>query len=73
MNRRRGKQAGLVSLAIVLLALGLVMISRATREPEYEGKPLRAWLEDLDGGYGTPKYHAGQAANRAMGTNSLPF
>jgi hypothetical protein len=62
-----------VGLAIVLLALGLVMISRATREPEYQGKPLRAWLEDLDGGYGTTKYHAGQAAIRAMGTNSLPF
>ena len=62
-----------MGLAIVLMALCLVMISRASREPEYQGKPLRAWLEDLDGGYGTTKYDAGQAAIRAMGTNSLPF
>jgi hypothetical protein len=73
MNRRQGKQAGLVGLAIVVMALCLVMISRVSREPEYQGKPLRAWLEDLDGGYGSTKYHAGQTAIRAMGTNSLPF
>ena len=74
MNRWKRKPAGFVAVVIILMAAVMnVMRVGNSPEPEHEGRPLRAWLEDLDGGYGIPKYHAAQAAIRFMGTNALPF
>jgi hypothetical protein len=72
MKSRKLLVAATVSLLLVLLWLVLLPLGEAP-EPEYQGKPLKVWLEDFDNGQGSAKYREAQTAIRAMGTNSLPF
>lgn len=64
----------LLTLVALAAAVAVVVVVRpSAREPIYQGRPLRAWLEEFDPGYGSTNYSAAQAAIRAMGTNTLPF
>jgi HEAT repeat protein len=62
--------AVVLALALARVALRLQPVAQ---EPVYQGRPLRAWLEEFDHGYDTTNYSAAQEAMRAMGTNTLPF
>src|SRR5438445_2370724 len=67
-----GKKHGIL-LAVLFVALlgGLVwMLSRPT-EPVYQGKPLRAWLDEFNFWSGDTN-EAAFVAFREMGTNPIP-
>ncbi|MBI3415975.1 MAG: HEAT repeat domain-containing protein [Verrucomicrobia bacterium] len=70
-NREFSIEIGIVALLVGLFVF--VLLSPVAREPVYQGKPLKVWLEAFDQNYQTTNYIAAQAAIRAMGTNTLPF
>src|SRR5207247_2579622 len=51
----------------------VVLVQPTAREPVYQGRMLRTWLEEFDQSYGSTNYYAAQEAIHAMGTNALPF
>ena len=73
MKDRKFRPPILTFLALTAAVIVVVLTQRSAPEPGYRGRPLRAWLEEFDQGYGTTNYSAAQAAIRAMGTNTLPF
>src|SRR6266704_5619607 len=69
-----GKKRGLL-LAVLFVALlgGVVWMLSRPPEPAYQGKPLSAWLEEINA-YGVPgdTNQAAFVAFREMGTNAVP-
>jgi HEAT repeat protein len=67
-----GKKRGfLLAVLFVALAGGLVWVLSRPAEPAYQGKPLRAWLNDLHG-WGGDTNNPAFIAFREMGTNAIP-
>ena len=73
MNFQKLRLPLLALLALAAAVAVVVLVRPSAREPAYQGRPLRAWLEEFDQGYGSTNYSAAQTAIRAMGTNTLPF
>lgn len=63
-----------ISLAILAFALlvGIALLALRSREPAYNGRTLRSWLTELDGGYVSANTNA-IAAIQTIGTNGLPI
>lgn len=68
-RRKLALAAGILALAIAGLWLWSALTSPP--EPEYQGKPLSYWLEQLDGPNPVTMPHT-VAALRAMGSNAIP-
>src|SRR5713226_7443011 len=69
-----GKKRGILLVVLfVALAGGVVWMLSRPAEPAYQGKPLRAWLEEINA-FGVPgdTNQAAFAAFREMGTNAVP-
>jgi HEAT repeat protein len=69
------KRRTLLALALLVFAIGLVLILRfraVSLEPAYGGRPLRDWLLELDKDSGSTNYLAARKAIGSMGTNALP-
>jgi HEAT repeat protein len=73
MKRRKFILPLFALLALAMLVAFVVLRQPPVREPVYQGRPLRAWLEEFDSSSGTTNYAAAQEAIRQMGTNALPF
>src|SRR5216683_355540 len=70
---RMGKKRGLLfALLFVALAGGVVWMLSPPAEPVYQGKPLRAWLNDLYPWSGDTN-EAAFVAFREMGANAIPM
>src|SRR5437870_9613787 len=72
MNKSRIIASAIVSVIVA----GIAFFAFRSREPVYQGRPLSAWLEDLD--YGRPSFRReavgqAEAAVRQIGTNAVPF
>src|SRR3989442_729851 len=63
----------LIAIVLVVGVLVAVLVPSSAREPVYQERPLRTWLEEFDQSYTTTNYAAAQEAIRNMGTNALPF
>jgi HEAT repeat protein len=69
-----GKKRGIL-LAVLFVALlgGLVWVLSRPAEPIYQGKPLSAWLKEIDvDAYPVDTNQAAFVAFREMGTNAIP-
>jgi HEAT repeat protein len=71
-NTRRILSAALL-VAVLCALTWLALQLGKPDQPDYEGKKLSAWLQDID--YGQPQAKREKAAEaiRSMGTNTLPF
>jgi hypothetical protein len=69
MTRRR--QITLIIVAAVSLA-GIAFWLLRPREPEYQGRPLSAWLEDLTTGRDGVQLERARQAIQEIGTNAVP-
>ena len=72
MNKSRIIASAIVSVIVA----GIAFFAFRSREPVYQGRPLSAWLEDLD--YGRPSFRReavplAEEAVRRMGSNAVPF
>jgi len=69
-----GKKRGfLLGVLFVALAGGLVWMLSRPAEPAYQGKPLSAWLNEIDvDAYPANTNQAAFVAFREMGTNAIP-
>jgi hypothetical protein len=68
-----GKKQGVLLLIILAGAFGVTAwLLLPPREPAYQGKPLSAWLKDLEENWVGDKNDAACLAFRAMGTNAIP-
>src|SRR5229473_999643 len=68
-----GKKSGIL-LAVLFTALlgGLVWMLSPPTEPAYQGKPLSAWLEEINA-HGVPDTNqAAFVAFHALGNNAIP-
>ena len=63
---------GLIAFLSGLLVIVLVVNPRGPREPEYHGRKLTRWLDDLDD-HSPIKQTNAIVAIRQMGTNAVPF
>ncbi len=65
------RKRGLIRLLIGILVLigAIVVLSRREREPEYGGKRLSEWVDELP----ESRDGAAEKAVRNIGTNGLPF
>lgn len=66
------KKARSIFVAVFLVAVGAAALALfLQREPSYEGKPLRYWLETMQGGSGPDRDQA-RTAIRGMGKAAIP-
>jgi HEAT repeat protein len=63
---------GLIAVLSVLVVIAWVPIAGSPREPEYHGRKLTAWLDDLSASSALTRTNA-TAAIQQMGTNAVPF
>lgn len=62
----------LIALLSAVIAVGLVWYTLIPQEPEYQGRRLREWLEDIDSGQ-PAKRNAARTAFLQMGAKAVPF
>ena len=69
----RKRRLILLLIGVVLLAVGLAVLVRPEREPEYGGKRLSEWVEMFTSNRSSGGDRAAEEAIRHIGTNSLPY
>ncbi|HEV2328623.1 MAG TPA: hypothetical protein VGY56_07540 [Verrucomicrobiae bacterium] len=63
---------GFIAFVSVLIVIALVPVLHSPREPEYHGKKLTTWLDDLSAPSALTRTNATLAIQQ-MGTNAVPF
>jgi hypothetical protein len=66
---RRGY--GIFLLGLLVCAAFLALLDPSLREPNYQGKPLSAWLNDFDNEKPEVRHHAVDAV-RHIGARAVP-
>lgn len=69
---KKSRLALIVSSLLAIITASAFIFLRQPSEPEYQGRPLREWLEQLDTATSRSQYNQAEDAIEIMGTNAVP-